>query len=166
MPVSKKRLGLIKCVMSIAIGYSRLTHIMRVFVDESGINLGMTRLFGRAVRGERAIGHKPRNTGQNVTLIGALSLNGLFAPMTAKGSTDTPVFHTYVTQVLVPQLWQGAIVVMDNLKPHKAASIRAAIVATGARERILATLFTGLISHRTMLVESKTVLALLCRSHL
>jgi transposase len=104
-----------------------------VFVDESGINLGMARLFGRAVRGERAVGHKPRNTGQNVTLIGAISLNGLFAPMTVKGSADTCVFHTYVTEVLVPQLWLGAIVVMDNLKVHKAASIRTAIETAGAR---------------------------------
>ena len=34
-----------------------------VFVDESGVNLGMARLFARAVRGQRAVGHKPRNTG-------------------------------------------------------------------------------------------------------
>lgn len=104
-----------------------------VFVDESGVNLGMARLFGRAFRGERAIGHKPHNTGQNVTLLGALSLYGLFATMTVKGSSDTQVFHTYVTQVLIPQLWQGAIVVLDNLQVHKAASIRAAIEAAGAR---------------------------------
>lgn len=104
-----------------------------VFVDESGVNLGMARLFGRAVRGERAVGDKPRNTGQNVTLLGAISIYGLFATMTVKGSTDNAVFHSYVTEILVPQLWQGAIVVMDNLKPHKAASIRAAIEAVGAR---------------------------------
>ena len=27
-----------------------------VFVDESGVNLGMARLFARAVRGQRAVG--------------------------------------------------------------------------------------------------------------
>jgi len=38
--------------------------------------------------------------------------------MTVPGSVNTEVFLTYVTQVLVPQLWPGAIVVMDNLKVH------------------------------------------------
>jgi hypothetical protein len=32
-----------------------------VFVDESGVNLGMARLLARAMRGQRAVGHKTRN---------------------------------------------------------------------------------------------------------
>ncbi|MUH00710.1 hypothetical protein F7734_53940 [Scytonema sp. UIC 10036] len=52
-----------------------------------------------------------------VSLIGALNRDGLVAAMTVPGSTNTEVFLTYVTQVLVPQLCKGAIVVMDNLKP-------------------------------------------------
>ena len=50
----------------------------------------------------------------NVSLIGALNLDGIVAAMTIPGSTNTEVFLTYVTQVLIPQLWKGAIVVMDN----------------------------------------------------
>ena len=34
---------------------------MSVFVDESGLNLGMTRLYGRAERGERLYDSCPRN---------------------------------------------------------------------------------------------------------
>jgi hypothetical protein len=33
------------------------------FIDEAGINLAMTRLYGRAPRGERALGSAPRNYG-------------------------------------------------------------------------------------------------------
>lgn len=108
-----------------------------MFVDESGVNLGMARLFARSLRGERAVGHQPHNTGQNVSLIGALSLDGLIVTMTINGSVNTEVFMTYVTQILVPQLWQGAIVVMDNLKVHYAASVRAAIEAAGAKVMFL-----------------------------
>ena len=36
--------------------------------------------------------------------------------MTVKGSTDNVVFHSYVTEILVPQLWQGAIVVMHQYR--------------------------------------------------
>jgi len=51
-----------------------------------------------------------------VSLIGGLNLEGIVATMTISGSVNTDVFLTYVTQVLAPQLWTGAIVVMDNLK--------------------------------------------------
>ena len=85
-----------------------------VFVDEAGLNLSMSRLFARAVDGERAVGSIPGSKGGNVSLIGALNLNGLVAAMTVPVRTNTEVFLTYVTQVLVPQLWKGAIVVMDN----------------------------------------------------
>lgn len=104
-----------------------------VFVDEAGVNLGLTRLYGRAVGGERIVDSRPRNVGENVSLIGALSLEGFIAPMTVKGSVDTDAFLTYVTQVLTPQLWRGAIVLLDNLKVHRSNSIRTAIEAVGAR---------------------------------
>jgi hypothetical protein len=34
------------------------------FIDESGINLAMTRLYGRAPRGERALGSAPQKLGR------------------------------------------------------------------------------------------------------
>ncbi len=53
--------------------------------------------------------------------------------MTLNGSVDTRAFLSYVTEVLAPQLWVGAIVVMDNLKVHHADSVRTAIEEVGAR---------------------------------
>jgi transposase len=52
--------------------------------------------------------------------------------MTAPGAADALVFKTYVKQVLVPSLWTGACVVMDNLRAHKVAGIRESIEAVGA----------------------------------
>ncbi|MDZ8086411.1 MAG: IS630 family transposase [Nostoc sp. DedQUE12b] len=104
-----------------------------VFVDESGLKLGMTRLYGRAKSGERLHDSCPRNRGQNISFIGALSLDGLIATMSISGSVNTDVFVTYVREILAPQLWVGAIVVMDNLSVHTAAVIRDSIEAVGAR---------------------------------
>jgi transposase len=104
-----------------------------VFVDEAGVNLALTRLYARAVGGERAIDVIPRHAGDNISLIGALSLDGLIAVMSLKGSVNTSAFLAYVTQVLAPQLWQGAIVVMDNLKVHHAEAVRLAVEAVGAK---------------------------------
>ena len=103
------------------------------FIDESGINLAMTRLYGRAPRGERALGSVPQNYGQNVTMLGALSYTGLEAVMTVEGATDADVFRAYVQEVLCPTLHEGDLVVADNLSAHKAAGVQEAIAATGAR---------------------------------
>jgi hypothetical protein len=40
------------------------------FVDESGVNLALTRLYGRAPRGQRVVGNTPINYGENVSLRG------------------------------------------------------------------------------------------------
>jgi len=108
-----------------------------IFVDEAGLNLSMSRLFARAVDGERAIGSIPGTKGGNVSLIGALNLDGMVAAMTVPGSTNTEVFLTYVTQVLAPQLWKGAIVVMDNLRVHHAERVKIAIESVGAFVKFL-----------------------------
>lgn len=102
------------------------------FIDESGVNIAMTRWFGRAPRGQRVIDAIPKNHGRNVTVLGALSCGGMEAVMTVDGATDAAVFQAYVDQVLSPTLAPGDIVVMDNLGAHKVAGIREAIEATGA----------------------------------
>jgi transposase len=103
------------------------------FIDESGMNLAMTRLFGRAPRGERVVDTVPQNYGPNVTIIGALSLHGLEAVMTVDGATDGDVFQAYVEQVLGPTLVAGDVVIMDNLGAHKVARIREALAQRGAQ---------------------------------
>lgn len=102
------------------------------FIDESGFNLAMTPRYGRAPRGERAVGSVPINYGKNLTLIGALSLSGLEALMTVEGATDGEVFRAYVEQGLCPTLQAGDVVIMDNLGAHKVKGIREAIEARGA----------------------------------
>lgn len=102
------------------------------FVGEAGVNLAMTRLYGRAAPGQRVHDSVPKNHGKNVTIIGALSCQGLDAVMTIDGAIDTVVFRSYIGEVLVPTLAPGDIVVMDNLSTHKVSGIREAIEAAGA----------------------------------
>jgi transposase len=104
-----------------------------VFVDESGVNLAMTRTYARSLRGTRAFGSAPRNWGDNVSILSALSLRGPLASMYLPGATNGPVFPTYLKQVLVPKLWQGAVVVMDNLGAHKVKGVQSLLESAGAR---------------------------------
>lgn len=105
-----------------------------VFIDETGMHLGFTRLYGRAPKGERLYdAESPGKQGQNISLIGGMSINGLIATMSIVGSVNTNVFLFYVQEILIPQLWVGAIVLMDNLPVHHAHDVRAAIEAVGAK---------------------------------
>jgi len=72
----------------------------------------MTRRYARALKGDRACDAPPQRS-NNLTLIGAMALQGLVGEMTLPGATDALAFKTYVSQV--PNLWSGACVVMDNL---------------------------------------------------
>ena len=104
-----------------------------VFIDESGVNRAMTRLYARSLCGTRAFGSAPRNWGANVSVISALGLAGPLASLYLHGSTDGAVFLAYVREILVPALWPGAVVVLDNLGAHKVRGVREAIEAAGAR---------------------------------
>lgn len=107
------------------------------FIDESGNNLALTRLYGRAAPGERINEGVPQNRGENVTVMAALSLAGVEAPMTVNGAVDGEVFLAYVREVLSPTLRAGDIVVMDNLRAHGVAGVAEVIEAKGARVEYL-----------------------------
>jgi transposase len=100
-----------------------------VFVDESGTNISLTRVYGWAPHDRRATGSVPRNHGKNTTLVAALTPDGLQVPWLIEGAMDTPTFVWYITEQLAPRLRPGQVVVLDNLSVHKAASIRQAIEA-------------------------------------
>ena len=68
-----------------------------------------------------------------MTAIAAVGLDGVRAPLAFPGATDTAAFQSYVDQVLVPELHAGDVVVLDNLRPHLAAGVAAAIEGAGAR---------------------------------
>jgi putative transposase len=52
--------------------------------------------------------------------------------MTMDNSMDSQAFEVFIAQCLVPQLWSGAVVVMDNLPAHKVDSIKPMIEVVGA----------------------------------
>jgi transposase len=104
-----------------------------VFLDESGVNLALTRLFARAVKGERAYGQRPQKRGKNVSLISAISLQGVLAQSSLMGGTDAVTFEAFISQKLLPKLWNGAYVIMDNCSIHKGKAIRNLIESVGAK---------------------------------
>ena len=97
----------------------------------------MTRLRGRAPRGERGHDSAPAGHGCTTTMISSVRLDGTTACMTIEGSTTADVFQAYLQSVLVPTLRPGDVVVLDNLSAHKNPGTAARIVAAGASVRFL-----------------------------
>lgn len=92
----------------------------------------MTRRYGRAPRGERVAEGTPAGHWRTLTLLSAMSLEGMVAAMTVESPTDGDVFLAYVEQVLCPRLRPGQVVIMDNLPAHKVDGVRSLIEAAGA----------------------------------
>ncbi len=93
----------------------------------------MVRLYARALKGKRARGEKPQKRGRNISLIGALSVQGLVASINIYGAVDGVTFEAFVVQGLIPKLWKNACVVMDNAKIHQGEIVREFIEKAGAK---------------------------------
>ncbi len=108
-----------------------------VFIDESGLHLGFTRLYGRAKPGERVTEGTPDYSGPHYTTLAAIRLQGLAAPWFFEGAMNTLIFETYVEAELAPTLHRSDIVLMDNLSAHKSVETRRLIEARGAQLEFL-----------------------------
>ena len=93
----------------------------------------MTRLRGRAPRGERLIDKTPHGHWKTTTLIAALGVEGMRCSTVVDGAVNGDVFEAFVEQVLVPDLRPGDVVIMDNLSSHKRQRIRELIEDADAR---------------------------------
>lgn len=89
------------------------------FLDESSINCGMTRIYGRAPTNERVNDYVPDVRFERTSIIATLGLDGLSAPLMFKGTLDGNFFGGYVEQVLAPALSFGDILILDNCSAHK-----------------------------------------------
>ncbi len=73
-----------------------------IFIDESGVNLALLRLYARALIGQRARGRKPQKRGRNISIISAISLEKVVASVNIYGAVDAV---TYDTSVLKKSAW-------------------------------------------------------------
>lgn len=103
-----------------------------VFVDETGTTTKMTRLRGRARRGERVKASAPFGHWATQTFIAALRCDGLTAPWIVDRPMNRSIFDTWVETQLAPTLQPGDVVILDNLASHKSEKARAILKERGA----------------------------------
>lgn len=103
----------------------RRQHFMRqaphrlVFIDETSVRTGLTRLRGRALRGLRLTGTAPFGRWQTQTFIAGLTCDALIAPWVIPGAMDRAAFDVWIETQLAPVLSPGTVVILDNLSVHR-----------------------------------------------
>ena len=111
-----------------------------VFLDESAVLTSMARRYGRSPRGQRATAKVPFGHWKRLSVLSALDSKGFLAPMSVEAATDGETFAAYLDQVLLPVLRErkpDAVLVMDNLRPHKTAEVQAVLDRSGFAYRYL-----------------------------
>jgi transposase len=108
--------------------FQQLTQPKRwVPLDESGVKINMTRLYGRSFQGERRHDAAPNGHWTTVTVLSSIRLDGETERVVFEGAVDGKMFGEYVKGNLAPSLRPGDMVIMDNLSAHKSPNAYAAV---------------------------------------
>ncbi len=102
-----------------------------VFIDEAGVSLAMSYNYGWARPGEKPVIERPMR-GKNITLIGAIALDGPRALRRVEHSVNGDEFVRFLREDLCPNLNPGDVVVMDGPKVHRVAGVAEALAEVGA----------------------------------
>lgn len=73
-----------------------------VFLDESSVNIDLTRRYGRAIGKTRVHGHAPLSTPRAQTVLASMRLNGQMTHTTYTGGTTGQRFREYLKDSLIP----------------------------------------------------------------
>lgn len=90
-----------------------------VYIDESGIDVSISKDKGWARKSEKLIGKKSGKYYQRTNIIAGLVNNKAIAPMLFNGTCNTNLFEAWVEQCLIKELKAGQVVIMDNASFHK-----------------------------------------------
>lgn len=104
-----------------------------VSLDESGINIDMTRHYARAKTDERAVDSIPLNMPCNTTILSSIRLDGRAAHTAYQGETTAERFAEYLKETLLPSLSSDNIIIMDNMRSHHAKAVKQLLDASRIR---------------------------------
>ena len=104
-----------------------------IFLDDFGITLTMTRPHARAPLGERVRVSEPFPHGSTISVLSAMGVHGVCAPLMIEGAVNSEGFAVYVPHLLAPGLRPGPIVLLDHVKFPYAPKAIELLEAAGAR---------------------------------
>ena len=126
-----------------------------VFIDETSMKTNLTRLRGRALKGQRLHAAAPFGSWNTQTFIAGLTVDGLIAPWVIKGAMDGLAFETYIRTQLAPILEPRTVVILDNLATHRNVAAAQALKKQGVLVPVSATIQPRPESHRDGLFQAQ-----------
>jgi transposase len=97
---------------------------LRVFVDETGIDDHESYAYGRSPKGDRCFATRPGSRSLRISIVAALLMGTLLAPLWFTGMCNACVFNEWFEKILLPELPKGAVVILDNARFHKSERLR------------------------------------------
>ncbi|CAG8796814.1 7312_t:CDS:2, partial [Cetraspora pellucida] len=100
-----------------------------VYIDETGFNLHLSTLRGRARHGQPAIRKVVNNRRKNISVIAAINEDGVLHYKSILGSVNEEILTTFINELndIIPS---GKFLVMDNVRFHRTDVIKEAIENT------------------------------------
>lgn len=98
----------------------------------------MTHAYGYAHRAQRLRYPQVYNRGKNMTMIGALGIQGLCAFGTWEGSMNRERFVGFLRDTLLPKVPRGSVLILDNLRAHHGEQIQEVVSSFGCSVLYLA----------------------------
>jgi transposase len=83
----------------------------------------MTRLYGRAIGGERVYDYVPDIRFERYSILSTVRANGDMIPLVFGGTLNGELFKKYIEKFVVPTLKPRDILALDNLSSHKVKGI-------------------------------------------
>jgi transposase len=102
-----------------------------VYLDESGVDNKQYRKYARSEVGTAAYGDVRGASKERYSIIAALNLKKIKAPIVFKGSTTSELFNEWLKSHLLPEIGKNKTIVMDNAKWHKSGVTKEIIENSG-----------------------------------
>lgn len=91
----------------------------------------MTRLYGRALGGDRVDDYVPDVRFQRTSILSTVRLDGSRNPYIFTGTLNGELFKKYVDEILSPALSEGDILILDNSSVHKVKNVLDSVINRG-----------------------------------
>ncbi len=104
-----------------------------VFVDECGTHTSLAPLYGYSPKEGSAWSCPYRATEvyEHDPALASITLEGMGPSLALEGSRTKELFEAYLQQVLLPEVYEGQVLIMDKLPAHKPNRMRELIEQRG-----------------------------------
>ena len=133
MPAEQKRPDVVEARRTWHRRVARTKPGRLIVLDETAFTTNMHTASGYAPKGERLTVYEPHGHRNTTTFVGALTPEGMIAPLVIDGPMNSLVFESYINKTLAKEVRPGDLLIMDNLSAHKTAAVQEALNRSGIK---------------------------------